>query len=152
MGKKEKPKEVCPPSEDAEIRVRRLKGAEQKQGDEEFERFKKMLGVANPTDENDPEREAESRWVIRSEWQKPDPSTAWRDAGWAAVAIAATAMLAAVLSNAEIPMIPLPWAIGASSLSVAGLCFLAHFDVNRGRKAKRSEIIEEHQPRDRNHN
>jgi len=51
-----------------------------------------MLGGSAPAIENCSEREEGSRWVIKSEWQKPDPSTAWRDAGWAAVAIAATAI------------------------------------------------------------
>ena len=105
-----------------------------------------MLGAAGRSVEDESQRgDGEARrWLIKFEWEKPDPSTTWRGAGGVAVAIAATAFLAALtLSTTTGPKVSLLLAVGIASLVVAIACLLAHLDVNRGRKAKRSEIIEE---------
>lgn len=86
----------------------------------------------------------ERRLLMRHEWAKPDPSTVWRGAAGVAVAVAAGAIFAAItVSEESTPKIPLLWAIGIGALVVAAVCGAAHFDVNRGRKAKHYEIVEE---------
>lgn len=147
MDKKGKSQTPRPPADDSEIRVRRTGAAEHKQRDRELAGLRDMLLEASaPSGESEPDDQGEDprRWLIRHEWDKPDPSTSWRGAGGVAVAIGATAILAALtVSRANAPRISLAWAIGIAALVVAGLCLVAHLDVNRGRKAKRSEIIEE---------
>jgi hypothetical protein len=134
------------PAEDSEIRIRRTKGSERKKRERGPTGLEEMLGLPRPSTDVEAQQQGddERRWLIRHEWEKPDPSTVWRGAGGIAVAIAATAILAALTVTKEsAPNISLPWAIATAALVVAGLCLFAHLDVNRGRKAKHSEILVE---------
>lgn len=147
MRKKEKSQAPRTAASDSGIRIRRTGPAERQHRDRSLADFRDMLKTPMPPAEGDSEHHGSEnrRWVIRSEWEKPDPSTIWRGAGGISVAIAATAILAALtVSKTNAPKISLPWVIGAAALVVAGVCLVAHLDVNRGRRAKRSEIIEEH--------
>lgn len=84
------------------------------------------------------------RRITRHEREWPDPSTIWRGAGGVFVGIAAGAVLTAVAAaEGSVPAIPLPWAVAAASAIFAAFCLVAHWDVNRGRRIKRSEIVDE---------
>lgn len=75
----------------------------------------------------------------------PEPSTTWREAGAALVGIAAgVAVFAATLSeDAPISKAALGAIIAALCLVSGLLCFLSHWDANRGRKGKMVEIVDE---------
>lgn len=75
----------------------------------------------------------------------PEPSTAWRGAGAVLVGIAAgVAVFAATLSeDAPISKSALAWIAAALCLLLAVICFLSHWDTNRGRKHKMVEIVDE---------
>jgi hypothetical protein len=146
MDKKERLQTTRPPAGNSKIRIRRTGAAEQRRKDRALAGFRDMLKapVSPVGGDLEPEDDDSRRWIMRSEWEKPDPSTSWRGASGVAVAIAATAILAALtVSKADAPTVSLAWAIGIAALLAAGVCLLAHLDVNRGRKAKRSEVIEE---------
>jgi anti-sigma-K factor RskA len=76
----------------------------------------------------------------------PEPSTVWRGAGAVLVGVAvAVAIFATTLSeDAPISKSQLGWVVAALCLALAALCFLSHWDTNRGRKRKVVEIIDEH--------
>jgi len=135
------------PTQDEEIRIRREAGAKRKKKEPAPTGLEGMLGLPEPAMrdlEGEWSGDDQRRWLIKHEWEKPDPSTVWRGAGGVAVAIAATAIVAALtVTKGDTVDISLPWAIAIAALVVAGLCLGAHFDVNRGRKAKHSEIMEE---------
>jgi uncharacterized membrane protein len=79
----------------------------------------------------------------------PEPSTIWRGAGAALIGIAvAVAIFATALSEkAPVSKSQLGWIVAALCLLLAALCFLAHWDTNRGRKGKVVEIVDErHDP------
>jgi predicted MFS family arabinose efflux permease len=75
----------------------------------------------------------------------PEPSTAWRGAGAALIGIAVgTAIFAATLSeDAPISKAALAWIAAGLCLALAILCFLSHWDSNRGRRGKVVEIVDE---------
>ncbi len=75
----------------------------------------------------------------------PEPSTAWRGAGAVLIGIAAgVAIFAATLSeDAPISKAALGWIAAALCLVLAAICFLSHWDTNRGRKGKMVEIVDE---------
>jgi uncharacterized membrane protein len=75
----------------------------------------------------------------------PEPSTVWRGAGAVFVGIAvAVAISAATLAeDAPITKSQLAWIVTALCLSLAALCFLSHWDTNRGRRRKTIEIVDE---------
>lgn len=146
MKKKEKSQSLRQPADDFEIQARRTGTAERNHKERQLNRWKEMLGAHHPEEHIGDDR----RWVIRSEWEKPDPSTVWRGAAGVAVAIAAAAMLTAItVPRVNVPKISFPWAIGIGAVVVAAICLFAHYDVNRGRKAKRAEIVEEHPGQER---
>jgi uncharacterized membrane protein len=75
----------------------------------------------------------------------PAPSTAWRGAGAVLIGVAAgLAIFAATLSE-EVPISKstLAWVTAGLCLAMAILCFLAHWDSNRGRRGKTVEIVDE---------
>jgi predicted MFS family arabinose efflux permease len=75
----------------------------------------------------------------------PEPSTAWRGAGAVLIGIAVgVAIFAATLSEgAPISKPALGWIAAALCLLLALICFLSHWDTNRGRKGKVVEIVDE---------
>lgn len=85
------------------------------------------------------------RRVTRRIREIPEPSTVWRGAGAVFVGIAvAVAITAATLSDdAPVTKSQLAWIITALCVALAVLCFLSHWDTNRGRKRKTIEIVDE---------
>jgi hypothetical protein len=85
------------------------------------------------------------RRVTRRIRELPAPTTAWRGAGAVLIGIAvAVAISAATLSEATpITKSQLAWIAAALCLALAALCFLSHWDTNRGRKRKVIEIVDE---------
>jgi hypothetical protein len=75
----------------------------------------------------------------------PEPSTTWRGAGAVLVGIAVgVAIFAATLTeDAPISKSQLAWIVAGLCLALAALCFLSHWDTNRGRKGKVIEIVDE---------
>jgi hypothetical protein len=75
----------------------------------------------------------------------PEPSTVWRGAGAVLFGITvAAAIFATTLSEAApISKSQLGWIVAGLCLLLAALCFLAHWDTNRGRKGKVVEIVDE---------
>lgn len=75
----------------------------------------------------------------------PEPSTAWRGAGAVLVGVAvAMAIFAATLAeDAPISKAQLGWVGAGLCFALAGVCFLSHWDANRGRKGKTIEIVDE---------
>jgi uncharacterized membrane protein len=75
----------------------------------------------------------------------PGPSTAWRGAGAVLVGITVgMATFAATISEAApISKSALAWIAAGLCFAMALLCFLSHWDVNRGRKRKTIEIVDE---------
>jgi predicted MFS family arabinose efflux permease len=75
----------------------------------------------------------------------PEPSTIWRGAGAVLIGIAVgVAIFAATLSeDAPISKAALAWIAAALCLLLAAICFLSHWDTNRGRKGKMIEIVDE---------
>ncbi len=88
---------------------------------------------------------ASQRRFTRHIRELPEPSTAWRGAGAVLVGIAVgVAIFAATLSEeAPISKAALGWIAAALCLGLALLCFLSHWDSNRGRKGKMVEIVDE---------
>ena len=86
------------------------------------------------------------RRVTRRIRELPAPTTAWRGAGAVLIGIAvAVAISAATLSErSPITKTQLAWIITALCLALALLCFISHWDTNRGRKRKVVEIVDEH--------
>jgi uncharacterized membrane protein len=85
------------------------------------------------------------RRVTRRIRELPEPTTVWRGAGAVLTGIAvAVALSAATLSEATpITKSQLAWIITGLCLVLAVLCFLSHWDTNRGRKRKVIEIVDE---------
>ena len=75
----------------------------------------------------------------------PEPSTVWRGAGAVLIGIAAglAAFAAALAEDAPITKSTLGWVVAGLCLALACLCFLAHWDTNRGRRGKTIEIVDE---------
>lgn len=75
----------------------------------------------------------------------PEPSTAWRGAGAVLFGMAvAVGIFAATVSEATpISKSALSWALTGLCLALAALCFLSHWDTNRGRRGKVIEIVDE---------
>lgn len=75
----------------------------------------------------------------------PEPSTVWRGAGAVFVGIAvAVAISAATLAeDAPVTKSQLAWIVTVLCLALAALCFLSHWDTNRGRKRKTIEIVDQ---------
>jgi predicted benzoate:H+ symporter BenE len=75
----------------------------------------------------------------------PEPSTAWRGAGAVLIGIAVgVAIFAATLSEAApVTKSALAWIVAGLCLAMAVLCFVSHWDSNRGRRGKMVEIVDE---------
>jgi len=97
-----------------------------------------------PATTNEPPGVPRRRFTRRIR-ELPEPSTAWRGAGAVLVGIAAgVAIFAATLSeDAPISKAALGWIVAALCLFLAVICFVSHWDTNRGRKGKVIEIVEE---------
>lgn len=81
------------------------------------------------------------RQIVR---EVPGPSVAWQNAGWTLLAVAFSAGLALVALQQNVPVsATVLWAVSIASAIQACLCFLAHWDSNRGRKTRVIEIVEE---------
>jgi hypothetical protein len=75
--------------------------------------------------------------------ERPEPSTAWLASAFAFLTTAAGTATGSLTLSSGAAVRPLDlWIATAGLLVTAALCFLAHWDVNRGRKAKRYEIEE----------
>jgi anti-sigma-K factor RskA len=85
------------------------------------------------------------RRVTRRIRELPEPTTVWRGAGAVLTGIAvAVAISAATFSEGTpITKAQLAWIITGLCLALAALCFLSHWDTNRGRKRKVIEIVDE---------
>lgn len=85
------------------------------------------------------------RRVTRRIRELPEPSTVWRGAGAVLVGVAVAVAITASTLSAETPITKaqLAWIITALCAGLAALCFLAHWDTNRGRKRKTIEIVDE---------
>jgi len=75
----------------------------------------------------------------------PEPSTVWRGAGAALIGIAVAVAIFATTLTEETPISKsqLGWIAAGLCLLLAVLCFLSHWDTNRGRKGKVVEIVDE---------
>jgi hypothetical protein len=100
--------------------------------------------AVRPATTNEPPGVPRRRFTRRIR-ELPEPSTAWRGAGAVLVGIAAgVAIFAATLSeDAPISKAALGWIVAALCLFLAVICFVSHWDTNRGRKGKVIEIVEE---------
>lgn len=100
-----------------------------------------MKEARNPEEQPQPLEWTHRRQVEQREL--PDPSSAWSTAAFFFLACAVGTTTAALSLSPDAAIssmtfwITTPWLV----LS-AGLCALAHLDVNRGRKARRYEIQE----------
>lgn len=88
---------------------------------------------------------APQRRFTRRIRELPAPTTVWRGAGAVLIGIAVgVAIFAATLTEeAPISKSQLGWIVAALCLALAALCFLSHWDTNRGRKRKVVEIVDE---------
>lgn len=91
------------------------------------------------------EQPRRQRRVTRRIREVPEPSTVWRGAGAVLVGIAvAVAISAATLAeDAPISKSQLAWIVTGLCVALAVLCFLSHWDTNRGRRRKTIEIVDE---------
>lgn len=72
----------------------------------------------------------------------PEKSDAWLIAGWAL--LTTTVGVATTAATASERVIVLPqtvWVIVAALLALAVVCFLAHWDSNRGRRFRHYEVV-----------
>jgi len=85
------------------------------------------------------------RRVTRRIRELPAPTTVWRGAGAVLIGIAvAVAISAATLAEGStITKSQLAWIVAGLCLALAALCFLSHWDTNRGRRPKVIEIVDE---------
>jgi hypothetical protein len=73
----------------------------------------------------------------------PEPSDLWLTAAFFFLGCAVTTVTAALTLSRDAVVSPsVLWITTPWPIFVAGLCFLAHIDVNRGRRVKRYEIEE----------
>jgi len=97
--------------------------------------------------DEDPKRSAPDGYtqrITRREREIPRVSSVWQNAGFATIALAASVALAASTVPESVAISAAVLWTAATALAVlAGACFLAHWDVNRGRKVRHSEIEEE---------
>ncbi len=85
------------------------------------------------------------RRVTRRIRELPAPTTVWRGAGAVLIGIAAAVAISAATLSEGTPVTKsqLAWVITGLCLALAALCFLSHWDTNRGRKPKVIEIVDE---------
>lgn len=75
--------------------------------------------------------------------ERPGPSSIWQGFAIAFLFCAIGALFTSATLSAEVAVSPLVfWVTAFWIFLVAALCFLAHWDVNRGRRAKEWEIEE----------
>ena len=78
--------------------------------------------------------------ITRRERELPPESTVWAGAGVAALTIGAGVAVSAALARETEAVL---WTIAIAFTVLAATCFLAHWDVNRGRRIRHAEIEEE---------
>jgi heme/copper-type cytochrome/quinol oxidase subunit 3 len=77
----------------------------------------------------------------KREW--PEPSAVWLSAAFFFLACAAGTLTAALTLSPESGVHPSQlWIATVALIVISVVCFLAHWDVNRGRKPKRYEVKE----------
>lgn len=80
--------------------------------------------------------------IIR-ERERPEPSSVWQTVGIVFVGFAFAGLLGALnISDEAVIRRSELWILTGSFASMALICFLAHWDVNRGRKTREWEIEE----------
>jgi hypothetical protein len=80
------------------------------------------------------------RWQER---ERPEPSVVWQTVGILFVGLAVTAGICALTLPSDAAVGPAElWILTGASAALAVTCFLAHWDVNRGRRARQYEIEE----------
>ncbi len=85
-----------------------------------------------------------TQWITRREREIPHVSGVWLTAGFASGTFAAGVVItASTIPKAVAIGTSVLWTIAASFSVIAVICFIAHWDVNRGRKVRHSEIEEE---------
>ena len=85
-----------------------------------------------------------ARQVSTETWEQPSPSRVWLDVGLTTLGIAASlGVVALTLVGSATGLAPEILTVTAALVVLAGVCLVAHHDVNRGRKPKRSIRIEE---------
>lgn len=78
------------------------------------------------------------RWRKR---ERPEPSVVWQTVGILFVGLAATAGACALTLSGDATLVPRElWILTAALVALAATCFLAHWDVNRGRRVREYEI------------
>jgi hypothetical protein len=84
-----------------------------------------------------------SRVSRRREWERPPPSVVWQTIAVLFLGFAFAAALSALTVARDTAVGPAKLWIGAAAfIGLAVTCFLAHWDVNRGRRAKCYETEE----------
>jgi hypothetical protein len=84
------------------------------------------------------------RQVSTETWERPSPSRIWLDVGLTILGIAPSfALVAFTAMGSAASLAPEIWTATAALIFLAGVCLVAHHDVNRGRKPKRSIRVEE---------
>jgi hypothetical protein len=99
------------------------------------------------TEEQSPQEGAKGSRTRRiRERERPEPSVVWQTvaiflsgAGLAAGLGALTLSEGAMITRGQL------WLLTGAFVTWAATCFLAHWDVNRGRKIKRREVEEVHE-------
>lgn len=85
------------------------------------------------------------KWrVVKVERLVPAESRIWLEVGLLMLTLSAGAALVALTlsEGVQISAVVL-WTITAACVAQAVTCFVAHWSTNRGRKERRSEVIEE---------
>lgn len=78
------------------------------------------------------------------EWEQPERSHVWREAGFLMLSVSAAAAFVALALSEDVAIrAPELWTITGCALILAVGCFLANHDVNRGRIPKRYIRFEE---------
>lgn len=82
--------------------------------------------------------------ITKREREVPPESTVWAAAGVSMLTVAVGVIVSSIaLSGDGKANAGILWTIAAASTVLALTCFLAHWDVNRGRRVRQAEIEEE---------
>jgi hypothetical protein len=84
------------------------------------------------------------RRITRHERELPAESTVWLALGVALITIAAGAAVTAIGLAGDVKISKaVLWTTAVETLLQGGMCFAVHWDTNRGRRIKHSEVEEE---------
>lgn len=85
------------------------------------------------------------KWrVVRIERPVPEESRTWLEVGLLTLTVSAAVALVALTLAEDVKVHASElWTISVGCVALAVTCLLAHWDANRGRKEKRSELTEE---------